>query len=65
MREKIGHVTGYLIQWTLDDSNLQGKSKKVRVFGSSMQITGSKEISKWTESNGNQGTMYTGMDAEF
>ena len=62
---KIGHVTGYLIQWTLDNSNLQGKSKKVRVFGSSMQITGSKEISKWTGSNGNQGTMYTGMDAEF
>ena len=63
---KIGHVTGYVIQWTLDNSNLQGKSKKkVRVIGSSMQITGSKEISKWMGSNGNQGTMYTGMDTEF
>ena len=30
-----------------------------------MQITGSKEISKWMGSNGNQETMYTGMDTEF
>ena len=31
------------IQWTLKDSNFQGKSKKVRVIGSSKKIAGSKE----------------------
>ena len=30
-------------QSTLDNSNLQGKSKKVRVIGSSKKIAGSKE----------------------
>ena len=32
------------IQLTLDNSNLSGKSKKVRVIGSSKQITGNKEM---------------------
>ena len=36
------------VQSTPDNSNLLGKSKKVRVIGSSKQITGNKEISKWT-----------------
>ena len=31
------------IQSTPDNSNLQGKSKKVRVIGSSKKIAGSKE----------------------
>ena len=31
------------IQWTLKNSNLQGKSKKVWVIGSSKKIAGSKE----------------------
>ena len=31
------------IQWTPKNSNLQGKSKKVRVIGSSKKIAGSKE----------------------
>ena len=31
------------LQSTLDNSNLQGKSKKVRVIGSSKKIAGSKE----------------------
>ena len=34
------------LQWTPDNSNLQGKSKKVRLIGSLKQITGSKGISK-------------------
>ena len=41
------------LQSTLDNSNLQGKSKKVLVIGSSKQITGSKEISKWMGRKGN------------
>ena len=32
----------YKIQWTPDNSNLQGKSKKVRVIGSSKKIAESK-----------------------
>ena len=32
----------YLIQSTPDNSNLQGKSKKVRVLGSLKEIAGSK-----------------------
>jgi len=35
------------IQLTSDNSNPLGKSKTVRVIGSSKQITGNKEISKW------------------
>ena len=31
------------IQSTLDNSNLQGKSKKVRVIGSPKKIAGSKD----------------------
>ena len=42
-----GDVKTLDIQSTPDNSDLQGKSKKVRVIGSSTQITGSKEISKW------------------
>ena len=30
-----------------DNSNVLGKSKKVRVIGGLKQITGNKEISKW------------------
>ena len=41
------------LQSTPDNSNLQGKSKKVLVTGSSKQITGSKEISKWMGRKGN------------
>ena len=41
------------LQSTPDNSNLQGKSKKVLVIGSSKQITGSKEISKWMGRKGN------------
>ena len=33
-----------VIQLTFDDWNLQGKSKKVRVIGSSKQVTGNEEI---------------------
>ena len=60
---KIGHVTCYVLEWTIFPS--REIQKKVRVIGSSMQITGSKEISKSMGSNGSQGTMYTGMDTEF
>ena len=35
------------IQSTPDNSNLQGKLKKVRVIKSSQKVTESKEISKW------------------
>ena len=41
------------LQSTPDVPNLQGKSKKVRVLGSSKQITGSKEIGKWMGRKGN------------
>ena len=37
----------YYIQSTPNKSNLQGKSRKVRVIESLKQITGSKEIRKW------------------
>ena len=40
-------------QSTPDNSNLQRKSKKVLVIGSSKQITGSKDISKWMGRKGN------------
>ena len=33
-------VKYFWLQWTLDNSNLLGKSKKVRVIGSLKQITG-------------------------
>ena len=33
-----------VIQLTLDDWNLQGKSKKGGVIGSSKQVTGNEEI---------------------
>ena len=36
------NLTLYLIQSTPDNSNLQGKSKKVRVIGSLKEIAGSK-----------------------
>ena len=36
-------IFGVLIQSTPDNSNLQGKSKKVRVIGNSKEIAGSKE----------------------
>ena len=43
------HVSYMQIRSTSDNSNLLGKSKKVRVIGSSKQITGNKKIlSKWT-----------------
>ena len=42
-----GGVKTLDLQSTSDNSNLQGKSKKVRVIGISTQITGTKEISKW------------------
>ena len=45
--QREGVVKTLDIQSTPDNSNLQGKSKKVRVIGISRQITGSKEISKW------------------
>ena len=38
---------------TPDNSNIQGKSKKVRVIRSLKQITGSKEMSKWMGRKGN------------
>ena len=41
------------LQSTPDNSNLQRKSKKVLVIGSSKQLTGSKEISKWMGRKGN------------
>ena len=36
-------VKKIFVQLTPDNSNLQGKSKKVRVIGSSKKIAGSKE----------------------
>ena len=36
-----------IIQLTPDNSNLLGKSKKVRVIGSLKKITGIKKVSKW------------------
>ena len=41
-----GSFSRISLQWTPDNSNLQGKSKKVRLIGSLKQITRSKEISK-------------------
>ena len=37
----------YYVQSTPTNSNLQGKSRKVRVIERLKQITGSKEIRKW------------------
>ena len=42
-----------MLQSTPDNSNIQVKSKKVRVIGSLKQITGSKEMSKWMGRKGN------------
>ena len=42
------------IQSTPGNSNLLGKSKKVRVIGSSKQITGNKKKNKWMEGEGKQ-----------
>ena len=42
-----GGVKTLDIQSTPDNSNPQGKSKKVRVTGISTQITATKEIGKW------------------
>ena len=53
------------LQSTPDNSNLQGKLRKVRIVGSLKQITGSKEISKWMGRECNWATKYTGMDTEF
>ena len=36
-------LSGFELQSTPDNSNLQGKSKKVRVIGRSKKIAGSKE----------------------
>ena len=41
----------YYIQSTPNNSNLQGKSRKVRVIESLKQITGSKELRKWMRGN--------------
>ena len=38
-------IGGLLVVY--DNFNLQGKSKKVRVIGSSRQIAGNKKMSKW------------------
>ena len=50
----------YYSRLPIDNSNQQGKSKKVRVIGSLRQIAGSKEISKWMGI-----AKYAGMDTEF
>ena len=45
--QKVSGKSGWKVQSTPNNSNPQGKWKKVRVFGSLKLITGSKEISKW------------------
>ena len=47
--QKVSGKSGWKVQSTPNNSNPQGKSKKVRVIGSLKQITRSKEISKWME----------------
>ena len=59
-----------LVLSTLDNSNLLGKSNKVRVIGSSKQITASKQttgstqISKKKRRDYKYHTHFTGMDTE-
>ena len=57
---EVGCFTNWVLQSTPDNSNQQGKSKKVRVIGSLRQIAGSKEISKWMGI-----AKYAGMDTDF
>ena len=45
---QVSKITRFEVQSTPDNSNLQGKSKKVRVIGSSKKIAGSKEKTVFT-----------------